>query len=106
MLRDRNANPPGAIWALLLFVIVISVSRGSTASLSHLVIRDGVALQGGGVFVDSGNVTIDHSLLTANAALGAPGAAGAAGSPGQGGAIYIRSGSLSLVWSTVDGNQA
>ena len=73
---------------------------GGIVKFSGLTISGGEAVQGGGILIDSGNVTIANCVLTANDA------EGIAGSAGQGGALYQASGSLNVTNTTVSGNLA
>ena len=73
---------------------------GGNVKFSGLTISGGDATQGGGILIDSGNVTIVNSVLTANDA------EGVAGGAGQGGALYQASGTLRVTNTTVAGNLA
>lgn len=76
------------------------------------------AAQGGGLFIDGGDVTLTDVSVVSNSVFGADGidggngAAGVAGSgaqngsAAQGGGIYLAGGTLSLVHSVVGGNLA
>ena len=67
---------------------------------SGVTISGGEAAEGGGILIDSGNVTIINSVITANQA------DGVAGGAGQGGGLYQTSGSLTVTNTTVAGNLA
>jgi hypothetical protein len=74
--------------------------------------------QGGGLFIDGADVTLDHATVTGNKVVGSlglaggngvnegPGVPGQSGGNAQGGGIYLASGSLTLTNATVSGNQA
>jgi hypothetical protein len=76
------------------------------------------AAKGGGLLIDSGNVTLKNVAVSGNKAVGTGGMAGAKGATGQnggpggpggdaeGGGIYLASGSLTLTKATVSGNSA
>jgi CSLREA domain-containing protein len=96
---------------------VFFVSPGSTVTISGLTISHGEADKGGGLYNDSGDVTIAECALTDNLALGSAGAAGANGStgPGQpgtegglaaGGGIYIAGGTLRIDRTVLTRNTA
>jgi hypothetical protein len=73
---------------------------GGNVHFSGLTISGGTAVKGGGILVDSGNVSITNCVLSSNVA------AGKDGSAGQGGALYQETGTLNVVKTTIAGNQA
>ena len=96
-------------------VEVFSIGSGVTAQLTGLTISNGLAAQGGGLFIDGGTVSLTNVTVSNNQAVGANGAAGAAGQSGPGGAggdgnsglgggIYLAGGSLTLNDDTIASN--
>ena len=73
---------------------------GGNVTFSGLTISGGQAVQGGGILVDTGHVSLTHCVLSANVAQGVDGGAG------QGGALYQTAGFLAVVDTQVTGNRA
>ncbi len=68
-------------------------------TFAALTIRGGSASSGGGIRVDTGNITINNAALTDNRAIGSNGA-------GEGGAYAQDAGTLTVNNTVVSGNQA
>jgi predicted outer membrane repeat protein len=68
--------------------------HNQNVTLRHLTIANGKAGVGGGVWVQSGSLTVEHSTFTGNTATGG------------GGGAYLQSGSLTVEHSTFTGNSA
>jgi hypothetical protein len=67
--------------------------HNQNVTLRHLTIANGKAGVGGGVWVQSGSLTVEHSTFTGNTATGG------------GGGAYLQSGSLTVEHSTFTGIQ-
>ncbi len=82
-------------------VSVILVDPGITVTIKSLIIRNGKAIIGGGIYNNGGTLNVTDSLFTANNAISDPYVVG----NGEGGAIYSQ-GILTLTNTTFDGNTA
>ena len=78
---------------------VFEINGGATVTISGLLITDGQAVQGGGIF-NSGTLTLKNCDVAANQA------AATAGGAAQGGGIYSAAGALTIIDSTISDNQA
>jgi predicted outer membrane repeat protein len=76
--------------------VVTSPSTSANVKLSNVTIRNGVALSGGGIY-NSGELTINNSILSRNSANG---------DPALGGGIYNNSGRVTINNSIFSGNTA
>ena len=85
-----------------------TLAQGSTMTLSNVVIEDGRAAQGGGIF-NAGNLTLSDATVTTNLAIGANGTASTTvnGGNGEGGGIFnAGSGTLTLTNTVIENNMA
>jgi len=82
-------------------VVLMNTAR---VFLSYLTLQNGSGISGGGV-VNSGSLTIDHSVIRDNSAMGSSGSSGIPASNGYGGGIY-NSGDLTVQYSTISNNRA
>jgi predicted outer membrane repeat protein len=82
-------------------VSVLLVDPGVTLTIKSLIIRNGKAINGGGIYNNGGTLNVTDSLFTANNAISDPYFVG----NGEGGAIYSRGG-LTLTNTTFDSNNA
>src|SRR6266508_2417511 len=82
-------------------VSVFLVGPGVTVTIKSLIIRNGKATNGGGIYNNGGTLKVTDSLFTANSAISNPYVVG----NGEGGAIYSQ-GILTLTNTTFDGNTA
>jgi hypothetical protein len=79
-----------------------------TVTINGLQLKGGQAANGGGVYVNDANatVTISHSTVTGNRAVGQIQGNYTLGAPGAGGGIEVLAGALKLVTTTITKNQA
>jgi len=82
-------------------VSVMLVGPGITVTIKSLIIRNGKAINGGGIYNNGGTINVIDSLFTANNAISDPYVVG----NGEGGAIYSQ-GILTLTNITFDSNTA
>jgi uncharacterized repeat protein (TIGR01451 family) len=73
---------------------IFSVNSGTTVAISHLTLSNGRSTAGGAI-LNQGHLTISHSTLSDNSALG-----------GKGGAIDSEGGALTVINSVISGNRA
>ena len=82
----------------------VVLTNTGTVFLSYLTLENGLGSSGGGV-VNKGTLTVDHSVIRDNTAVGSYGSSGYPATNGYGGAIY-NTGTLMVQYSTLSGNRA
>jgi len=112
---------------------LVDVASGGSLELKNLTLQNGFWNQGGGIFNDGGNLTLDNVVLKDNEAAagfgtrgrkgvngfnaapsdiglsggpGGPGGTGGAGSGAQGGGLFSNGGKVTLINSTIRNNSA